>query len=168
MTATAAMADLLPCPFCGRAVQFRKALWPIDGDCDGINHAEPTDCPLHFESHKADESVIADWNRRSLAEPGEVVIGYVSPSSLDALDKCRKDDHNGMVDLWMRPTEFATIPLYTHPAAPAGVSEEMVERARTAHSVDRISNGEVIDKIAGRAYGDRLIRGIIEAALGAR
>lgn len=45
------------------------------------------------------------------------------------------------------------------------VDEAMVRRARNAFSVDRVSNGEVIDAIAGRNYGDRLIAGIITAAL---
>ena len=47
MTPTQAASDepvkLLPCPFCGRAVQFRAALWPADGDVDGIIHAEGSD-----------------------------------------------------------------------------------------------------------------------------
>lgn len=49
---------------------------------------------------------------------------------------------------------------------PAGaVSAAMIEAARSAYSVDRISNGEIMDKIAGPGFGDRLIRGLIETAL---
>lgn len=45
------------------------------------------------------------------------------------------------------------------------VTDEMVNAARSAYSVDRIPNGEIINKIAGPGYGDKLIRGIIESAL---
>lgn len=65
------MADLLPCPFCGGAMQPRHALWPSEGDTDGIIHASPTDCPMpEFSVHVADNgvSVAAAWNRRSESE----------------------------------------------------------------------------------------------------
>jgi hypothetical protein len=61
-------AKLLPCPFCGGAMQPRDALWPSEGDTDGIIHASPTDCPLpEFSVHVADEgvSVAAAWNTRA-------------------------------------------------------------------------------------------------------
>lgn len=45
------------------------------------------------------------------------------------------------------------------------VTDEMVNAARSAYSVDRIPNGEIINKIAGPGYGDKLIRGMLEAAL---
>jgi hypothetical protein len=57
---------LLPCPFCGCAVQFRKALWPSDGCTDAIIHAEPSECGLtQFDIGTTDERVIGAWNRRS-------------------------------------------------------------------------------------------------------
>jgi hypothetical protein len=59
---------LLPCPFCGGAMQPRDALWPSEGDVDGIIHANPTDCPLpEFSLHVADNcvSVTAAWNKRA-------------------------------------------------------------------------------------------------------
>lgn len=46
------------------------------------------------------------------------------------------------------------------------VPDWVVEAARRAHSVDRASNGELIDSLAGKDYGDRLLVGIITAALG--
>jgi hypothetical protein len=60
--------ELLPCPFCGGAMQPRDALWPSEGDTDGIIHANPTDCPLpEFSIQVADEgvSVAAAWNKRA-------------------------------------------------------------------------------------------------------
>ena len=61
---------LAACPFCGGAMQFRKALWPSDGCTDAVIHAEPSDCGMHgFDIGTTDESVIGAWNRRaSLAE----------------------------------------------------------------------------------------------------
>ena len=57
---------LKPCPFCGQAMQFRKALWPSDGCTDGINHAEPTECGMGcFDIGTTDEGVIDAWNRRA-------------------------------------------------------------------------------------------------------
>lgn len=64
-------ADLLPCPFCGSAMMLRDALWPSEGDTDGILHAAPTDCPLpEFSVSTADEcaSVAAAWNKRTPAQ----------------------------------------------------------------------------------------------------
>lgn len=61
-------AKLLPCPFCGGAMQPRDALWPSEGDTDGIIHASPTDCPLpEFSVGIADEgvSVAEAWNKRA-------------------------------------------------------------------------------------------------------
>lgn len=58
--------ELLPCPFCGGEAQFRKALWPSDGNTDAIIHAAPSECGLsHFDIGTTDESVIAAWNRRT-------------------------------------------------------------------------------------------------------
>ena len=60
--------ELLSCPFCGDAMRPRHALWPCEGDSDGIIHANPTECPAEgFSIGTADEgvSVAAAWNRRS-------------------------------------------------------------------------------------------------------
>jgi hypothetical protein len=62
-------AALLPCPFCGGAMQFRKALWVSDGCTDGIIHDEPTKCGMVvFDTDSTDESVITAWNRRTTRE----------------------------------------------------------------------------------------------------
>lgn len=65
---------LLPCPFCGGEVMRREALWPSEGDTDGIIHVNPGDCPLHratpdFSLGFADgcRSVSDGWNRRTLS-----------------------------------------------------------------------------------------------------
>jgi len=56
-------AILRPCPFCNGGMQFRKALWPSDGNTDAIIHDSATDCPLvEFEDGTIDESIIARWN----------------------------------------------------------------------------------------------------------
>lgn len=60
--------ELKPCPFCGGRMQPRHALWPSEGDSDGIIHTAPTECPAEgFSIGTADEgvSVAAAWNRRS-------------------------------------------------------------------------------------------------------
>ena len=52
-------------------MQPREALWPSDGDVDGIIHASPTDCPLpEFSVHVADDcvSVTAAWNKRAITK----------------------------------------------------------------------------------------------------
>lgn len=60
------LAELKPCPFCGKRMQFRKALWPSDGCVDAVIHAEPTDCGLvDFSTNTIDESVIKHWNQRT-------------------------------------------------------------------------------------------------------
>lgn len=66
---------LLPCPFCGGAVQLRAALWPSDGDVDGIIHAAVSDCGLvEFSIGTADRAVIAAWNRRAERCPTRDVL----------------------------------------------------------------------------------------------
>lgn len=63
---------LRPCPFCGEAMMFRAALWPSEGDRDGIIHAAPTDCPMgEFSNDTADESIISAWNHRDLPSDAE-------------------------------------------------------------------------------------------------
>lgn len=58
---------LKPCPFCGKAMMLRGALWPSEGDTDAVIHAEPTDCPMYdFCDGTADGSIAEKWNRRAL------------------------------------------------------------------------------------------------------
>lgn len=57
---------LSPCPFCGKAMMLRGALWPAEGDRDAVIHAEPTDCPLYdFANDTFDGSIVEVWNRRA-------------------------------------------------------------------------------------------------------
>lgn len=64
---------LLPCPFCGSAVQPRDALWPSEGDSDAVIHAAPTDCPLvTFSNGTSDKSAYALWNQRFSRAPSDV------------------------------------------------------------------------------------------------
>jgi hypothetical protein len=60
---------LLPCPFCGKAMQLRQALDVSDGGVDAVIHAEPTECGLYFDIGTADQcvSVTAAWNTRAQA-----------------------------------------------------------------------------------------------------
>ena len=61
--------ELLPRPFCGKAMMLRGALWPSEGDRDAIIHAAPTDCPLYdFANETFDRSIVEVWNRRA-AQP---------------------------------------------------------------------------------------------------
>lgn len=61
--------ELLPCPFCGGPMRYWKALWPSEGDADGIHHADTTEhCGvIEFSLGTSDEQVIAAWNHRSSA-----------------------------------------------------------------------------------------------------
>lgn len=60
---------LAACPFCGGAMQFRKALWPSDGNVDAIIHAAPTKCGLSdFADGTVDESILAAWNTRAASQ----------------------------------------------------------------------------------------------------
>ena len=62
---------LMPCPFCKHDVQFRKALWPSDGNADAIIHTESSNCGLvEFSDGSIDESIVSKWNTRAaLAAP---------------------------------------------------------------------------------------------------
>ncbi len=61
---------LKPCPFCGGAVQFRKALHISDGNTDAVIHAAPSDCGLvEFSDGSTDESILAKWNASAAVLP---------------------------------------------------------------------------------------------------
>lgn len=82
--------SLAPCPFCGGAMQFRKALWPSDGNTDAIIHAEPTECGMPaFDIGSTDEGVIAAWNRRALLaqEPPSKQMQHVGECATDDLSQ---------------------------------------------------------------------------------
>lgn len=78
---------LEPCPFCGGAMMFRKALWSSDGNVDAIIHAAPTKCGLdYFSDHTTDESVIAKWNTRAPPSPELPAGGRETRDEL--IEKC--------------------------------------------------------------------------------
>lgn len=63
MTDEVRARELLECPRCGGPAQFRKALWPSDGNTDAVLHRVGEGCPLdHYSIGSTDEGVIADWN----------------------------------------------------------------------------------------------------------
>jgi hypothetical protein len=77
--------ELLPCPFCGGQMMRREALWPSDGDTDGIIHACPTDCPLpEFNVGIADQcaSVAAAWNHRATWQREQSALPHPAPDSV--------------------------------------------------------------------------------------
>ena len=68
---------LEPCPFCGDEMMPRHALWPSEGDSDGIIHAHSTECPAEgFSIGTADEgvSVAVAWNRRFSSAAERAVV----------------------------------------------------------------------------------------------
>lgn len=116
---TKAHAQLSPCPFCGGAVMFRKALFVSDGCTDAIIHAEPTNCGMtDFTTYTTDESVIAAWNTRTqlrtaAAEGGEAA-GYVQPEELQRLATTGEE----MIYRDRMQDDF--IPVYLHPPTDSG------------------------------------------------
>lgn len=75
---------LLPCPFCGGTMRYRAALWPSEGDHDGIQHAEPTDCLIaeFSDGWSHDGSIIEKWNCRA------VLSHAPAPGVVKALTEC--------------------------------------------------------------------------------
>jgi len=86
--------ELLPCPFCGGAMMFRKALWPSDGNTDAIIHAGPSVCGLAaFDVGTADESVIPIWNRRAPSPRDQACSAMLG--ALEKIARIREIDHFG-------------------------------------------------------------------------
>lgn len=78
-------------------MMLRDALWPSEGDTDGILHAAPTDCPLgEFSVQVADEcvSVAAAWNKRALS-PDLTEVAYLR----EALRAAKGYLMNAQIDL---------------------------------------------------------------------
>ncbi|MBO9380215.1 hypothetical protein GG804_25955 [Sphingomonas histidinilytica] len=98
---------LLRCPFCHGAMQFRKALWPSDGDSDAIIHAVlgGSNCPMgDFGNGTADESIISLWNTRTPDHPAENAksSGEVRAASvaelLEMLSVANQEDGSAIFD----------------------------------------------------------------------
>lgn len=73
-------SELKPCPFCGKAMMLRGALWPSEGDTDAVIHAEPTECPMYdFCDGTADGSIVERWNTRpapAATDTGLVTVAW--------------------------------------------------------------------------------------------
>lgn len=82
---------LRECPFCGGEMMFRAALWPSDGDSDGIIHKDvqggPDGCcgVMSFSNGTSDRQIIAAWNRRApspevtaLVEAAQAALGRMT------------------------------------------------------------------------------------------
>ncbi len=146
MTTTSSLPDtgLLPCPFCGGAMQFRKALWPSDGNTDAIIHAQPAECPLSdFSNATIDESIIAEWNTRALATPtqceGQAPVAWLVAWRYDCSECSRVFDREASALEWgarlsadQRVSGCAVVPLYATPTQgqPAAVAEALEAAAK--------------------------------------
>ena len=98
-----AETSLKPCPFCGKAMQYRAALFVSDGCTDAVIHAEPTDCGLvQFDIGATDGGVstIAAWNRRAtdpavaeLVEALNAILTDMPIIDCDRLHHTKEDRH---------------------------------------------------------------------------
>ena len=98
-----AETSLKPCPFCGKAMQYRAALFVSDGCTDAVIHAEPTDCGLvQFDIGATDGGVstIAAWNRRAtdpavaeLVAALGAILADIRVFDCDHLHHTKKDLH---------------------------------------------------------------------------
>lgn len=91
---------LKPCPFCGKAMMLRGALWPSEGDRDAIIHVEPTDCPLYdFSNDTFDGSIVEVWNRRALTSATPPDVAELIAELADEADLCRNETATDIADL---------------------------------------------------------------------
>jgi len=91
---------LKPCPFCGKAMMLRGALWPSEGDTDAVIHAEPTDCPMYdFCDGTADGSIAEKWNRRALTSTTPPDVAGLIGELADEADLCRNETATDIADL---------------------------------------------------------------------
>jgi len=128
---------LLPCPFCGKAMMLRGALWPSEGDRDAVIHAEPTDCPLYdFANDTFDGSIVEVWNHRAspTAQTGEAVAwlyDFVDVMTGDTIQR---------VSIREQPPSIRRVsnvrPLYTHPApaVPDAVEADLLAEGNAWYS----------------------------------
>lgn len=134
--------ELLPCPFCGGVMMFRKALWPSDGNTDAIIHAGPSVCGLAaFDVGTADESVIPIWNRRAPSPRDQACSAMLGSAAVAA------------------PFENEQTP------SPAAVAAAIIEWDRRGRLVDDESYVQNNAPTVARAYYD--LREVSSAMLGA-
>lgn len=137
--------ELKPCPFCGDTMQPRHALWPSEGDSDGIIHTHPTECPADgFSIGTADEgeSVAAAWNRRASPTP-PTTEGRESRAWMLA-ERIVSKVHMGS-SLQMSPSELAEV-------ARALLSSPRVEDGNKLREIHTFLLGE--GPLDGRWFGD--------------
>lgn len=77
-------------------------------------------------------------------------VAFASASQLEALDKCRGDEHNGTVEVWMRATDTHDQPIYSAETVAALQGEVSRLRAGVRSAHDRlkylsIKNGLKLD-----------------------
>lgn len=89
---------LRECPFCGGEMMFRAALWPSDGDSDGIIHKDvqggPDGCcgVMSFSNGTSDRQIIAAWNRRA-PSPEVTALVEAARASLEAMKRHIPEAH---------------------------------------------------------------------------
>lgn len=165
-TGLPAAQNLLPCPFCGGEVQFRKALWPSDGDFDAIIHRDssPHCGVMYFSNATADGQIIDVWNRRAVAhDPSYNLAASLAAENRRLREALERGDDDrttadwNLIDRWARAA-LVIIPSHDvwrtallriadehkvykghgdHDTVPACSAEEAQSLARTA-----LRNGE--------------------------
>lgn len=119
---------LKPCPFCGGAALFRKALWPSGGHTDAILCANRCGMTT-FDTGTTDESVINSWNARFQDYEFETPYTYAHVYPVPFGDRSVVHfETNGREINGAKPTE--AIPLYIRPShtrTPDPLVAELVE-----------------------------------------
>jgi len=120
-------SELKPCPFCGKAMMLRGALWPSEGDTDAVIHAEPTECPMYdFCDGTADGSIVERWNTRPAPAATDTGLETVGGEYLDG--HTWKPMPAGVTDFALRG--FKTRGLVTRSQAEELLAAERAENAR--------------------------------------
>jgi hypothetical protein len=87
-----------------------------------------------------DIAALTEAATRLRAVAGEPVA-YISQQTIEILNKCRNDTHNGTANVWMRPEEngyAANIPLYTHPQPATPASGDVLVGRNDDGSLDEV------------------------------
>jgi hypothetical protein len=83
------------------------------------------------------------------ADKPVVAYAYARQASIDALNQCRNDEHNGCIKVWMRPDELHTVGLvlandYAAAIARAEAAEGEAARWRMCNGEHPVGDGEVV------------------------